>query len=131
MFRVDLQLYWQNGLGMCISLNLANVFRAVISCDTGPLDIGPKINVHRTFRRPLGLLPDVLYMFTLCLASRGCGQLLLLVIETDENVRSYQISSVFLPHFLIIKSKKGTKALSNLQSNENCEISKVLPYQSK
>ena len=128
---MDLQLYWQNGLGMCISLNLANVFGAGISYDTGPLDIGPKFNVHRTFRRPLGLLPDVLYMFTLCLAYRGCGQLLLLVIETDENVRSYQIFSVFLPHFLIIKSKKVTRALSNLQNIENFEISKVLPYQSK
>lgn len=126
---MDLQLYWQNGLGMCISLNLANIFRAVVSYDTGPLDIRPKINVHRTFRRLLGLFPDVLYMFTLSLASRGCGQLLLLVNETDENVRSYQIFSVFLPHFLIIKSKKVTRALSNLQNNENCKISKVLPYQ--
>ena len=59
--------------------NKCNIFRGLLFMFKGsfiyyyPLDLGRKLNVHKTFRRQPGHLLNVLCMFNLRLASRGYG----------------------------------------------------------
>ena len=74
--------------------------------DSDPVDIGRKLNVHKTFRRRPGRLLDVLYTFSLRPVSTG-----------EETIFSPFCGLIVCRRNIMLKGLKNVKDISQILKN--------------